>query len=357
MKGKSTLLLKSKILILAVSVLLSCQKDKSKTKDLDPTFSEDTVISINHVEVSKEEYILHLKREVALTYNYFYQKHGIENSPTFWETPINGNKPIDYLKEKTDKKLTGSKITHQLAERYKVIEGFKFEDFKKHWRDYNKTRKEKYNKGEVVYGTVYTDLASYYNYLLSNLKLRLRKNIIKSEFNPNENTLRNYYEHIKKKHFSFHDRIETDVVGFQYKIVSYQEANKKINEIKKELDKGTILGKHLIKKFPKSQYQKMIYYDSIPIYGEDNPNQILKENALQLELNEYRIVKAQEGTYIIKLISRSEEKHDPFNDVKDQVLQIYQDERYTNFMDSIVDITKIIKNRPVYDNISAKDFR
>lgn len=344
--------------LIILIALLFATKQWYKVAKKDPVFytSDSTLIAIDGDKVGKEEYLLHLRREIAMTYNYFYQNYGIEKSPAFWTTPVANQIPMDYLKERTNKKLIASKTIHALAKKYNIITGFNFEEFKIHWQEYNKNRKETHDRGEVVYGSIYTDMPSYYHYLLSNLAIRVKDKVIKTEFAANENILRRFYETVKQDQFSYFESIEIEVFGFEYNILPFKTAMEKMEVVKKHLDNGMSFKKDLETKFPPGVYQQKIFYDSIPIYGEDNPDEIIRQHAQGLKLNEYKMVKAQEGVYIINLKSASEEQYHPFEKVEKQLIQYYQDEQYNAFLDSLINNAHLEKNYPKYEQISESDF-
>lgn len=329
----------------------------NKKKDFStPHPNASAVVTVNNLNVNEEEYLLHLNREIAMTYNHFYQNFGIENSPKFWNTPINNIKPINFLKKRTNAKVVETKVIHTLAQKYKVINNFNFKEFKLQWKEYNKSRKEAHDKGETIYGAIQTDMPAYYYYLLSNLKIRVKEKILKSDFNISESDLKQYYEKIKGDHFYYSEKINIKVFKFDYNLLSYQESKQKIEDIKKKIDNGEILNKALEKKYPPGVYLEKTIYDSIPIYGEDNPDEIIKKNAKDLKLNEHRIVKSQEGAYLIKLKSTSKKKYYSFEKVKDEVLYHYHTKKYTNFLKEQKKNAVFKINNKVYNAISDKTF-
>ncbi len=345
------------LIVIALLFLVITQHKKATRQDIHFKASDSTVLAIDDIRVNKEEYLLHLKREIAMTYNYFYQNYGIENSPTFWVTPINNIKPIDFIKKQTNKKVIESKTIHALAKKYNVIEEFDFNEFKLQWKEYNRSRKETHDKGGVVYGSIYTNMSGYYNYLLSNLEIRVKEKLKKNKFTANEETLSEFYESIKKDKFSYSEKIDIESFGFEYSVLPYKQALQKIREIKDELDKGLVLEKSLEKTFVTGVYHQKVFYDSVPIYGEDNPDEIIKQNAQKLKLNEHKIVRAQEGIYIIKLNKSLEKKYHPFQKVKEQVLQYYQEEKYHNFIEKQKKNMVITINNSIYNTISDKTFK
>lgn len=320
------------------------------------TPGDSAIVAINNIKIYKQEYLIHLKKEVALTYNHFYLKYGLENSDGFWDTEIDNIKPIDYLKEQTNKKVIKSKVIHLLAKKYNVINNFDFEEFKIQWQEYNASRKEAFEKDEVIYGSVYMDMTSYYNYLLTNLAIRVKNKITKQEFVPDEIALRTFYEKIKGNTFAYFEDIDIELFGYEYSSVSYKTALEKIELIKKKLDNGFSFNK-LKNRFQEGIYMRKVFYDSIPIYGEDNPDHIIKEQAEKLKPHQYAIIKEQEGAFVMKIKEKSTINYYSYNKVKDMTLQYYQEDAYTKFIDSVINSIKLHKNKFVYEKITSKDFK
>ncbi len=357
MLKKKTIFLGLGLLILAFLLIFLQKQNKSDlSQDISSGLSSTAIIAVNGIEVGQEEYLLHLKREIAMTYNHFYQEYGVENSPDFWSTPHNGITPIDYIKERTNKKVVESKLIHDLAKRYNVVEGFDFDNFKLQWKDYNKKRKEAHDKDSIVYGSVFTDMHAYYNYLLNNLEIRLKEKLSNTQFNNDDGNLMRYYEKIKKDRFAYAEKIEIALFGYDYGELSYKKSNQRIKQILTELKSGLPLQKSLEKKYPAGVYQQRTFYDSVPIYGEDNPDEIIKRNAQNMEFNELRLVSAQQGVYIIKLRKPLQFKYYPFDKVVQQVRYDYDAENYSEFLAKEHRNAVIAINEKTYQAISNKAF-
>ncbi len=110
------------------------------------------------------------------------------------------------------------------------------------------------------------------------------------------------------------------------------------------------------KKYPPGIYQQRIFYDSVPIYGEDNPDEIIKQNAQRMQLNEHKIIRAQKGVYIIKFEKALQFSYYPLEEVKEQVKYYYETENYNNLIEKERNTAVITINEEAYQAISAKMF-
>jgi len=331
------------------------KKNESDTVLFSP--QDVAIIAINGKKVHKQEYLLHLKKEIAMTYNHFYLKYGVNNHPDFWTTVYGNTTPIDYLKNRTDKNVANSKIIHALAIENHVISNFEFNKFVKQWKDYNKKRKAQHASGEAVFGQVNTSISDYYFYLLSNLNIRVSDKIKKEKFSANSSTLKKYYETIKQEKFSYVKKAEIEQFGFPYEAMSYKKAIAQIEEINNKVLNKLSLCCELREKYPNGIFKKHIFYDSIAIYGEDNPDQIIKKTGLKLEYGKTKMVRTQEGVYLITLMKPLKYECYPYEKVKDLVLEYYQKEQYNAFLKQLKEEVSLDKNNRVYDKLSSKFFK
>ncbi len=307
------------------------------------------------MEVSREEYLLHLRREIAMTYNHFYQNYGIENSPNFWTEPIGNISPLDFLKERTDKKIIKTKIIHALAKEYGVIDSFDFEEFKSDWKKYNNDRSKRHEKGNVIYGSINMDIPSYYHYLLTNLEIQVKEKIIREEFSPDNRAMNDFYEQIKYSAFTYFDKIDVETFGFKYNSISYDSAEEEIKKVMKLLNMGYSMN-DVSKKYPKGEFSQKVFYDSVPIYGEDNPDEIIKRIATTLSSGEYKIASVQEGIYVVTITNTPIQKIKTFEEVEKEVLYRYQNKKYIELLAYLADNAVLNKHQHNYASISPKDF-
>jgi len=321
-------------------------------------FKEDTVLKINALEVSRAEYQLFLEQEKALTYNYFYRKYKAQKTDDFWERDFNGENPGVFIKEKVDQKLVRIKTIQEYATQIKLTEPFDYTDFLKDWEKDNRDRKEKHHAGQVVYGPVQTSVREYYNYLFTNLELKLKDKLNSSTFVPPQNELKSFFEKIKASHFSFVDTIATEQLILSYK--TKLERAKRLalaTEIINHSDKE-ISFKNIAKKHPQVSYLKKEYLGAVQLYGEENMDRALKEVAAKLKFNKIEIVDFQQKTddhiYLIRLVKPLKKSSKSFAEVEKEVLYFYQVGKYQQLIDSLTQNSFLIKNEKIYHQLDLK---
>ncbi len=328
----------------------SCDKIKSET------FDENIVLKINNIPVSKEEYKLFLDEEKAMTFNYFYQKYGVEKSNTFWTTKINNETPINYIKEKANKHLVEVKIIQEYAAKINLVKPFNFKVFVEDWMQENKNRAAKHKAGEIVYGPINTNQRDYYFYLQSNLEIRLKDKLNENLFIPTETALENHFNQIKKQHFSYIDTINIEYLSFPYRTSKQRE--KSLKKVKKAysiaLEKNSI---SLIKiQFKNTLYQQKEFYADEQLYGEENPDRALKDFASTLKDEEIRLFdpknQMNSSIYIVKLLKANKISIRNFKDVRKEVLYYYKEHKYKLLIDSLRKNAVVIFNDEVYNKVS-----
>jgi hypothetical protein len=348
--------LKHSLILLGILFFFnSCNSEPGFTKKNKIDDKSVTLLIDGH-EIKWEQYLFHLKKNIAFTYNHFYLNFGLENSNKFWETTIDGITPLDYIKTKTENQLMETRAILKLAKENNIINHFNFENFKILWHDYNKSRTQKNSNGQIIYGAITIDMFSYHNYLISNIKLRLKEKLAKTQFKIEGKLLKEYYEIIKSKQFSYNEKIEGVVFGFNHSKLPNNLAVKRIQEVKNYLKKGFSLNNSLEKKYPLGEYKKIVFHDSIPIFGEDNPDKIIRESLLKLNIGEFKVLKAQEGTFIIRLDYLSNKKYYPYEKVKKQVLNYYQNSEFDMLIEHIIKNTRLVINKEIYNSISKDNF-
>lgn len=331
-------------------LLMSCRYN-SEGSHLPKDEFGSTVISINGVNISEKEYLLHLKTEIANTYNYFYLQFGAQPTESFWTEVYEGERPIDYIKKRTDDKLLRIKIIQELGAEMQVTPSFDYSDFLNHWQTENSERKAKKESGQVVYGPIEIEEDSYYNYLLSNLEIRLKEKLNEEVFTSSESNLKIHYELMKNDHFRYSPSISIEYLLLDESRLTKVEVDQMIEKTRSNIKNFESL-KSYRKNNSEWAYGQMILLDSVPSYGEENPVAHLKEEALQLNPKELGIVRVDYQFYFIRLLSPNDTFFRAFETVKDEVLYDYNLTQYNDLVEQRMKDAMVEKNKNVYDEIS-----
>jgi len=162
-------------------------------------YGQETLLSINGENISEEEFAFFMKANRALCYSYFYTEHNVSQNPEFWTSSYSGERPIDYIRNKTLEILTEVKINLILARELGIIDDVSFKAFLYRFEQENKRRKAAIDKGELIYGPKEYKLESYFSYWYSNILISLRKQwgngqmIVSDSISAYYNRLKNDY--------------------------------------------------------------------------------------------------------------------------------------------------------------------
>lgn len=314
--------------------------------------NDSTVIFVNKSKVDFEEYKLHLVAERAMTFNYFNRKYGVEQTPEFWTTKYGNERPIDYIKQRADEKLTNRKVIQTISEEHKVAPKFDYNEFLNYWKIYTHDRLKTKKAGGVVYGSVEVGKKQYYEYLFSNLEIRLRNKLNKTVFNVNEEKLQGHYQNIKNQYFKYSEELQ---VRYLMRSFSYSNRANIENEAKDIIEKlGKDQNMKQISKSSEWEFKSKTYFDSIPSDGEENPDAYIRNAAKDLKMGEYRITDVDYNIYIVTVEKPLERKIKAFEKVKGQVKDIYQAQKYDSLINHEVKSAVLLKNEKVYDTISMQ---
>lgn len=165
-------------------------------------------MAINGVQITQDEWELHVGLSRALVADYFHQAYGAQYSPQFWETPYSeivddeavdgepvygeaeygeaeavpgetgrGGKsrpsvevPLDKLVADVRERLLRSRAQQQLAQADGVLEGTGFAAYQEALEAENARRQQAADNGDIVYGPQQYGMRTFYNYYFSMLR-------------------------------------------------------------------------------------------------------------------------------------------------------------------------------------------
>jgi len=338
--------------ILFFMLNFSCnQKQNESLKD------SQIVFKVNNTSVAKQEYGLFMNDQKALTYNYFYKKFGVTSNPKFWTTSLQGEMPLQYIKLKTNEELIPIKVIQDYASKIGLTPQFSFKNFLKQWDLENSKRQSKHASGKIIYGPIQIGKKEYYDYLQTNLELRLKDKLKTTTLLPTITALKQFYNSIKNTQFSYVDTMHVAYLQFPYKTSSQRkrrlkEAKKIFNALNKDKPFKAL---HMYRN--SDYYQNITFYDSIKNYGEENTDRDIKAYAEKLQFGDIQFVDTQLETnsnvYIVSLTSPHIKKIREFEIVKNHVSYLYIEQKYEDLLDSLKTKANIQINKEVYKNIKV----
>jgi hypothetical protein len=320
------------------------------------------VAVVNGEPVDARELELQMELERANVYNYFYKKYGAEDGPGFWTKSFGGEVPGEVLRKKALEKCVRIKIQQILAKNHGIAANdISYAAFLKALKAENKKRAEAARNNEVVYGKLSYDEAAYYQYLLDNDVIRLKRMLFEGELETGgDEVLRKFYEANKEKLFSNGrkvrvQKIYVSSVDENHKITDkyVHEARRRIEEAKKKIDFG--------EKFDVVAAQYNIGGGTGEEIILENPNSRamaglsikLRENALNLSAGQVSgIIELEDkmSFVILHCVERNENDYLDYEKNKERIKAIYIDYQYEEMVDRLTEEAGVQINASVFNN-------
>lgn len=126
------------------------------------------LLTIDGYGVTEEEFLLFLSGQKAVTANHFWVEYQVQPDADFWTTPVNGEIPIEYAKQRALEELITAKETMILAAEREILPYQSYDELLEEMESENADRAEKLERGEVFYGVSQFTPFTYYQYVNNN---------------------------------------------------------------------------------------------------------------------------------------------------------------------------------------------
>lgn len=154
---------------------------------------ENTVATIDGLPVAYEELELFIDSAKQQTKAYFDQEYGVSlTDETAWIEPVNDIKPAAYALDLALRELAPYKVTQAMLVEQGALEDASYQSFLEQWETENKTRQQKKDMGQIIYGPVQYTQRVYYDYLDSEYRKTLEG--LMTTDTPSDDELRTIYE-------------------------------------------------------------------------------------------------------------------------------------------------------------------
>ncbi len=306
--------------------------------------SDDYLVEIDGKAIGEAEFRLYLNRNIARTYNHYYQKWGANPHTGFWETMYGNTTPRSYINEMVIAQLVQIKTQQQLAVEMEITKDFNYDSLQRWWMQDNAERKFKKENGGIVYGPVERSFEDFYDYFHAGLFNKLEETIFQKRFTPRQGELQAYYELNKNKWFQYIPQAEVEYLEFSYVGSSEKEyfiemARQAETLLLKEGDMSAIKVE-----FPHGKYQHQTFAKINKVLGEEDVEQQLHSWALGLPTGEIKIFTGSYMIYLMRSIQQAEPKVYPYSEIERDVLWYYRNNHYEEVLDSLRQNAKVRVN-------------
>jgi len=156
------------------------------------------VITVQELKLCEQKF----KASVILDYKTMYNVNYDEN---FWNSTSLGESPAQLLRKKALNEAIEIKIQQQLAREMGLIKDISYKAFLEDYKNENLRRKGDIINHKVIYGPTQLTEENYFNYIFSNVVLRLKQKLYRSKFNHSETQLRLLYDNEKDSLYKLPD--------------------------------------------------------------------------------------------------------------------------------------------------------
>lgn len=172
-----------------------------------------TVMEVDGLAVSEEEFRLALDENTSIVYNHFSKEYGVQDSADFWNTEFDGVTPQEYAKELAKANLTDKKCRQKLMLECGIIADAGYSAFRKELKRVNAQRQRTKDNGGVIYGPVRYSEKEYDIYCMSNREIELKRRL--EQVQCEEEEIYVWYEKNRQNLYKIPDTIVIDADGQQ----------------------------------------------------------------------------------------------------------------------------------------------
>ena len=179
-----------------------------------------TVAVVDGAPVALGELKMQFDRKRAEAVSHFTEGYGADaGDKHFWTTAFDGVTPRDYLIKISLDAVKREKAEQLLMQEYGMEDDITYEGFLKELKAENARRRQAKQNGEAIYGPEEYTPSAYWDYVMSNRRIRLDEKLFGAggELEPDEETLRAYYEQIKDPYFKQVDNVELLAFSIPYR--------------------------------------------------------------------------------------------------------------------------------------------
>lgn len=304
---------------------------------------------INGDAVSVDFFKVQLMNEAANSFQYFHDKYGAMDSENFWTNSLGKEVPIEYAKQKTMGNIAAIMVQLQLAKENGLLTDTSYEAFIGSLKEENKRRKESIETGKVIYGPIQYSENEYFNYLLSNLIIKLKEKLQETEFLLPEEKLKQMYKK-DKGNFKFRNKNVEKIS------IPMDETDSKmmIEEIQKRVNEGEDFSK-VVGSYGSSFKMEALLFDNQATRLDYEATGISREIAMDLDKGQISEVYEEKEAYcLIKIIDSTKAELPSYEDRVDEMKKRHTEQLYEQLVNQRIQEAQVELKQEVYDSIKIR---
>ena len=317
------------------------------------TFSDTIVIgTVNRMPVTFRELKLCEEKCKANVIQEFKSKYNIPFEAGFWENKSLKPSPADILQKTAFNMAVDLKIQQMLAQKLGMIKDINYKSFHNEWIAENSRRKKAISNHQIIYGPLQFSELNYYDYVLTNLILKLKRTLAKDSFNITENELKTIYELTKEKLYKLPDSV--CILKVTVKLAQADTVNSQSLILRKnaEMVRAKLLQNSFSLKGKINPTDKNVLIETETILVSPTRHRLLEgevyaeilhktEGLLPAEVSDLFIT--AKGYEIYKIISKKSMVFKIFETVRNAVFSAETDRQYAEFIHTLKERSIIVQ--------------
>ncbi|UKS24783.1 peptidyl-prolyl cis-trans isomerase [Paenibacillus sp. HWE-109] len=268
-----------------------------------------------------------------------------------------GESPTDVWKQKALDDSVSIKMQQIIAQENGVWPDISYSSFLQQWKRENERRQQAIRNKQVVFGPTQYSEDGYFEYMLSNANLAVKKQMQEQEAELADG-LKAFYERKKDSLYASPGSVKVQQVMLTFLDANHQVSSKdkkrqEMEEVKAKLSSGADLEEAAKAYMPEGTV-------SVQQFAANNVRQNLRspaaQAALKLKQGEISDVIEENGSYILmKCMEKSEPgfAYTPFEEIKEQILKDYIDDKYKEELQTRISQARIKVNDRLYQAVKV----
>lgn len=315
---------------------------------------KEYLIEIDGLPVPEAEFRMYLDRNIAKTYNYYYQEWGVNVHAEFWDTKYGDKTPKAYIKEMALAQLVDIKSRQRLATEMGLIKEFTYDSLQQWWVLDNADRRQKKDQGGIVYGPVERKFGDFYDYFYATLFNKLQETTYQKLFTPSPSEIKAYYELNMEKWFVYTPEVEAEYLAFEFD--GSKDKKKLMQQVElaeAALNNGSDM-RAIAGDYPRGEYQYQTFIKTDEVLGEEDVEGQLNAWALGLDTHEIKIFTGSTVIYLMHGIKKAPSKAYPLDEIERDVVWYYRKNHYQELLDGQIAQAKVKINQEQYEQLEIQ---
>lgn len=186
-------------------------------------FDTTLVATIDGEPICAGEFNLISRKYKSIVIQEFRNNYNLNYDNQFWENHAYGISPAETLHKKTLEAIVQLKVQQLLAKKLGIVQDISFDGFIRTYELENKTRLEAKQNNKVIFGPTQYTQEVYYDYVFSNLVVKIKNRLKNKDLKISESTLKSIYERDKDSLYRMNDYVRIQSVAIIKSFVSNSE--------------------------------------------------------------------------------------------------------------------------------------